>query len=114
MRAAALLGAVFLVGCGSGEQRLARTDVRPLLALTTRVAHEGACAQARDIAAVQRQALRLVNQGRVPAELQEPFFSGVNELGERTPTCAPTDEGHGKRAAQQATKLGAWLEEYSR
>jgi hypothetical protein len=105
MRIAILVGAVFLVGCGSSEPRLAQTDAQPLIALTTRIAHEGACAQARDIAEVKRQALRLVNQGRVPAKLQEPFISGVNALGEQTPACVPTvtptppqhGKGHGKR-----------------
>jgi hypothetical protein len=106
MRAALLVGAVFLVGCGGSEPRLARTDAQPLIALTTRIAHEGACAQARDIAAVRARALRLVNEGRVPAKLQEPFLSGVNALGEQTPACVPAvtptppapqhRKGHGK------------------
>jgi len=89
MRFALLVGAVFLVGCGSSAPRLARPDVQPLLALTTRIAHEGACAQKRDIAAMRAQALRLVNEGRVPAKLQEPFLSGVNALVEQTPACVP-------------------------
>jgi hypothetical protein len=89
MRVAVLASAVFLVGCGSLEPRLARTDVQPLIALTARIAHEGACAQARDIAAVKASAVRLVNQGRVPAKLQEPLLSGVNALGEQTPACVP-------------------------
>jgi hypothetical protein len=89
MRLAVLVIAVFLVGCGSSEPRLDRSDVKPLLALTARIANEGACGQARDIAAVKRQAIRLVNQGRVPAKLQEPFLSGVNALGEQTPACVP-------------------------
>jgi hypothetical protein len=89
MRVALLAGAVFLVGCGSSEPRLARTDAQPLIALTTRIAHEGACAQARDIAAVRARVLRLVNEGRVPAKLQEPFLSGANALGEQAPACVP-------------------------
>ena len=104
MRFALLVGAVFLVGCGSSEQRLARADAQPLIALATRIAHEGACAQARDIAALQAQSLRLVNEGRVPAKLQEPFLSGVNALGEQKPACVPKvsptpaerAKGHGK------------------
>ena len=105
MRVAVLVGAVFLVGCGSSEPRLARSDAQPLIALTARIADEGACAQARDIAAVRARAVRLVNQGRVPAKLQEPFLSGVNALGEQTPACVPAvtpaptapgkDKGHG-------------------
>jgi hypothetical protein len=104
MRLAVLVGAVFLVGCGGSEPRLARTDVQPLVALTTRIAHEGACAQARDIAAVRARALRLVNESRVPAKLQEPFLAGVNALGEQAPACVPKvtptppehGRGHGK------------------
>ena len=88
-RVGILVGAVFLVGCGGSEPRLARTDAQPLIALTARIAHEGACAQARDIAGVRAQALRLVNEGRVPARLQEPFLSGVNALGEQAPACVP-------------------------
>ena len=89
MRVALLVGAVFLAGCGSSEPRLAHPDAQPLIALATRIAHEGACAQARDIAALQAQSLRLVNEGRVPAKLQEPFLSGVNALNEQKPTCVP-------------------------
>jgi hypothetical protein len=89
MRVAVLVGAVFMVGCGSSEPRLAHSDAQPLIALTTRIAHERACAQARDIAALRTQALKLVNQGRVPAKLQEPFLSGVNALGAQTPACVP-------------------------
>jgi hypothetical protein len=89
MRVAVLALVVLLVGCGSSEPRLAGSDARPLIALTARIAHEGACAQARDIAAVRARAVRLVNQGRVPAKLQEPFLSGVNALGEQTPACVP-------------------------
>lgn len=89
MRVALLVGAVFLVGCGSSEPRLARTDAQPLIALARRIAHEGACAQVRDIVALQKQSLRLVNAGRVPAKLQEPFLSGVNALGEQKPACVP-------------------------
>jgi hypothetical protein len=104
MRLAVLVGAVFLVGCGGSAPRLARSDVQPLVALTTRIAHEGACAQARDIAAVQARALRLVNESRVPAKLEEPFLSGVNALGEQAPACVPQvtpaapehGKGHGK------------------
>jgi hypothetical protein len=89
MRIVVLVLVALLVGCGSSQPRLDRSDVRPLLTLTSRIADEGACAQARDIAAVRGMALRLVNQGRVPARLQEPLLSGVNALGEQTPACVP-------------------------
>jgi hypothetical protein len=89
MRVVLLVLAALLVGCGGSEPRLERSDVRPLIALTSRIAGEGSCAQVRDIAAVRRLAVRLANQGRVPAKLQEPFLSGVNALGEQTPACVP-------------------------
>jgi hypothetical protein len=112
MRAVALVLAAFLVGCGSSQPRLDRTDVRPLLALTSRIADEGACAQARDIAEVRSLAVRLVNRGRVPETLQEPFLSGVNALGEQTPACvpavapSPTQPEHGKGHGKGHKKHG--------
>ena len=54
--------AVVLAGCGSSEPRLARTDAQALQTLTARIAREGACAQARDIAAVRDRAIRLKRQ----------------------------------------------------
>jgi hypothetical protein len=92
MRAAlaSLAAAAVVGGCGGSEPHLRRADVQPLVALTSRIAHEGACAQARDIAAVRTRALALVNRGRVPATLQEPFLSGVNALGAQAPACVPT------------------------
>jgi hypothetical protein len=82
--------AAVLAGCGGAEPRLTRTDAVPLITLTTRIAQEGACAQARDIAALRTRAVRLFNQRRVPARLQEPFLSGVNALAEQSPACVPT------------------------
>ena len=87
---ASLAAVVVVGGCGGSDPHLRRTDVQPLVALTSRIAHEGACAQARDIATVRTRALRLVNEGRVPAKLQESFLSGVNALGAQAPTCVPT------------------------
>jgi hypothetical protein len=113
MRALVLVLAVLLVGCGSSQPRLDRTDVRPLIDLTSRIADEDACAQAHDIAAVRHLAVRLVNQGRVPATLQEPFLSGVNALGGQTPACVPAvtpepqpPSGHGKGHGKGHEKHG--------
>jgi hypothetical protein len=86
----AVAAAVVIAGCGGSKPRLARTDARSLIALTDRIAREGACAQARDIAALRARSLQLINQRRIPAELQEPFLSGVNALGAQTPACVPT------------------------
>jgi hypothetical protein len=68
---------------------LDRADARPLAALAQRIAGEGACAQRRDIQALQRRTLSLVNAGRVPAQLEDTLVSGVNGLTADTPPCVP-------------------------
>src|SRR5437667_33347 len=40
MRVVILVGAVFLVGCGGSEPRLAQTDAQPLIALTAQIVYE--------------------------------------------------------------------------
>jgi hypothetical protein len=82
--------ALLLGGCGGGGgAHLNRTDVAPLIALAGRIAHEAPCAQARDIRALDRQRVALLNAGKVPRTLQEPFSSGVNALVAQTPPCLP-------------------------
>jgi hypothetical protein len=84
--------AASLTGCSSKPSpgpALARADARPLAALATRIAHEGACAQRRDIRLLQQRTVRLVNTSRVPTELQDPLMSGVNALAEDMPPCVP-------------------------
>jgi hypothetical protein len=89
--AGTLLAGSLLTACaGGGQPRLARSDAAPLIALSNRIAAEGACAQARDIRALQARAIRLVNAKRVPGELQERFLGGVNLLASRVPACVPT------------------------
>jgi hypothetical protein len=86
--APALALVVILAGCGGNHQpRIAHDDASQLIALTDRIASEGACAQAHDIPDVSSRAIRLVNQGRVPAELQEPLLTGVNALAAHHPRC---------------------------
>lgn len=68
---------------------LARADAQPLAALATRISHEGACAQRRDIQTLQQRAVSLVNARRVPEDLQEPLMSGVSALTADTPPCVP-------------------------
>ena len=86
----ALAAAGVLAGCGGhAGPRLARADAAPLIALTDRIAHEGRCAQARDIRELDRLRLELVQSRRVPAALLEQFSAGVNALTEQTPTCLP-------------------------
>ena len=79
--------AALLAGCGGGTPKLHRADGVSLAALAHRVPGEGACAQARDIRALRRRAIALVNAGRVPAELQEPLMSGVAALADQMPVC---------------------------
>ncbi len=84
---------VVLPGCGNSTPKLGHDDAAELIKLTDAIATEGSCAQARDIAAVSARAIQLVNQGRVPAELQEPLLAGVNSLASHHPTCEPPDLG---------------------
>jgi hypothetical protein len=108
-RHALALSFVFVVlaaGCGGESQpKLGHADAAGLIALTDRIAAEDPCAQARDIAGVSARAIRLVNQGRVPVELQEPLLAGVNALAAHDPHCVqpapppapnlqPTKPGH--------------------
>jgi hypothetical protein len=81
-----------------------RAAAAPLIALSHRIAHEGACAQSRDIAKLQRQAVALVNARRVPADLAEPLISGVNALAERPPLCMPSVPSSGPTAVTTPTE----------
>lgn len=89
LTACSVAAALAAAGCGGGRgtPRLERSDAAPLIALAHRIPHEGACAQARDIALLRRRAIALVNARRVPAELQEPMMSGVTALGADAPVC---------------------------
>lgn len=136
MRAACFAAAavVAVAGCrGDDPPRLARADASRLAALADRIETRlarGDCAAAQaNIARLQADALRLVRDGRVPAKLQEPFASGVNDLTTRPFSCSPppggTDEvptidgdeiaavPHSSNTARQAQNLAAWLRAYS-
>jgi hypothetical protein len=80
---------VVLAGCGDSTPKLGHDDAAGLIRLTNAIAREGSCAQARDISAVSARAIQLVNQGRVPAALQEPLLAGVNSLAAHHPSCEP-------------------------
>jgi hypothetical protein len=90
-RAASLTAcsAALLAGCGGDTPKLRRADGASLAVLAHRVPGESACAQARDIRALHRRAIALVNAGRVPAALQEPLMSGVAALSDQIPVCLP-------------------------
>jgi hypothetical protein len=78
-------------GCGStAPPQLQHADATRLIALTQKIAGEGACAQNRDIPKLRAQAIALVNGHRVPAALQEPFLGGVQALGAEAPVCLPS------------------------
>ncbi|HEV7640664.1 MAG TPA: hypothetical protein VGO39_07355 [Gaiellaceae bacterium] len=68
---------------------MARHDAAPLITLADRIPREGACAQARDIRALNRHTIALVNAHRIPPALQESLTSGVNALVAQTPPCLP-------------------------
>jgi hypothetical protein len=83
---------VLLAGCGGGGgggQHIARQAAAPLIALADKIPHEAPCAQARDIRALNRQAIALVNANRIPPALQESLTSGVDALVAQTPRCQP-------------------------
>jgi len=116
---AAAAAAVLLAGCGGDAPHLRRADAAPLLALAHRIPGESACAQARDIRALAATRTRLVNAGRVPAELLEPLSSAVNALLESAPPCVPaapaaapgssggtTPPGHGRGRGRGHDKHG--------
>lgn len=87
---AAAAAVVVLAGCGGAAQpHLRRSDAAPLIRLAQRIAHEGSCAQVRDIPRLQQAAIRLVDSRRVPPSLQEPLVSGVNALVATRPLCVP-------------------------
>jgi hypothetical protein len=106
---AALAFSATVVGCGSHKApTLARADAAPLIALSHRIATEGACAQARDIRKLQQSAALLALAERVPHSLEPTLVAGVNGLVERMPPCVaavpaisasppstPTRKGHG-------------------
>jgi hypothetical protein len=127
--------ALVLAGCGSKHvfvPHLRRADAASLAAAAGRIAVEPPCAQARDIQALHRRAIALVNAGRVPAALAEPFLSGFAALAAESPSCKagaaahpvpagpPAKEAtnvapvpHAASAGGEARNLERWLESYS-
>lgn len=89
-----------VAGCGpGGGSKLDHSDGVPLIALAHRIANEGAGVQSRDIPRLRNRAVALVNAGKVPADLQEPFLGKVNALGARR---------------DAARSLEDWLRRYTR
>ncbi len=107
---------MLVAGCGSNGPHMQRSAAAPLIALADKIPREGACAQARDIRALNTRLVSLVNARRIPPSLQESLSSGVNALVVQTPPCLPDVSadttspvtiplpGHGKHKGQ--TKHG--------
>ncbi len=128
--------ALLLVGCGSKHvsvPHLRHADAASLAAAAGRIAVEDPCGQARDIRVLHRRAIALVNAGRVPAALAEPFLSGFAALAAESPACTagaaahPAPAGppahrattvapvpHAATVGAEARSLQRWLESYSR
>ncbi len=68
------------------------------------------CAASEDADALQRQAIAAINEGAVPAELQEELLGSVNALVEAV-SCTPPEADDG--ATADARGLADWLEERS-
>ena len=115
----ALAAVLCLAGCGSGAERHV---VAPQPKLTRPVAEalaerSDAVAQALDagdscLALVlardlQQRSIGAVNTGHVPASLQEPLQSAVNQLTARIECVAPpADKKHGKGRHKRKDKQG--------
>jgi hypothetical protein len=111
--ACSALAAASLAGCGgTSAPKLAHADAAPLIAFSHRVAHEGTCGQARDIPRLQQRVIVLINTGRVPAKLQEPFSGAANALAEARPRCTPM-LGPAPNPSRRARTLEEWLRENS-
>ena len=68
---------------------MTRASAAPLIVLSHRIAHEGACDQVRDIGRLRTTAEHLINTHQVPEALAESMLSGVNALVAETPLCLP-------------------------
>ena len=58
-----------------------------MIALADRIAHEGPCAQARDIRALSTRRVALVHAHRIPDQLAASLSAGVQALVVETPAC---------------------------
>jgi hypothetical protein len=73
-RAAPLLAAALLAGCGSGGK------TTPAAPMVPRAVAQGLLAALDDPAALQARTIRALNAHRIPRALQEPLLSRVNAL----------------------------------
>jgi hypothetical protein len=118
---AALVAALVLAGCGSGEQRraapqpkLPRAVAMELAARSDRVAAAldagDRCGARVEAERLQRDAIRLINDRRVPGPFQEHLGAAVNDLVSRIQCTPPADDGKsskpGKRKGHKKDEKG--------
>ena len=101
-------------GCG-GEERGLPTELATQLAArgdstAARLESGDACAAREDATALQKQAIRAINAGRVPPDLQEELLGLANALLEDI-SCTPPEADRG--AARDARALADWVRERS-
>jgi hypothetical protein len=102
-------------GCGGGEEAALPSDLAERLAVQSEsVAAEvesGEFCTARAAAVgLQQQAIRAINSGRVPAELQEELLGSANTLLAGI-SCTRPEAADG--TAEDAQALADWLRESS-
>ncbi len=93
--------ALLAAGCG-GEPSVGQPRAEALASRADSAARhlerEEFCAGRRDAVALQRQTIEAINEGAVPAELQEELLGSVNALVEGV-SCTPPDADEGAAAA---------------
>ena len=102
-------------GCGGGGEPGLPSDLAAQLgALTESAAAQlesgEFCAAREDAAALQSRSIEAINEGQVPADLQEELLGSVNALVEAISCTPPAADD---RAAADARELADWLREQS-
>ena len=110
-----MLGLVLLAaGCGGEEPVLAQPRADALASLAESAAahleRSEYCAARRDAVALRRQLVAAINDGAVPAELQEELLGSVNALAESV-SCTPAEAS--EQAPGDARELADRLNELS-
>jgi outer membrane murein-binding lipoprotein Lpp len=118
---AALVAALVLAGCGSGEQRraapqpkLPRAVATQLAARSDRVAAAldggNGCGARVEAERLQRDTVKAINDRRVPGPFQEHLGAAVNDLVSRIQCTPPADDSEtdkpGKRKGHKKDKKG--------
>jgi hypothetical protein len=109
---AALLVALVLAGCGSGEQRraapqpkLPRAVATELAARSDRVAAAldggDTCGARAEAERLQRDTIKAINDRRVPRPFQEHLVAAVNDLVSRIQCTPPADEAESNQPGKR-------------